>query len=1014
MPRNLIIVDGPVEQPILLEKLRRAFPGMQFEEAAGAAEKPDCDFFDHVPAVLFHAGLDGVLLDVSADFAEFFGLPGRPAARGQNIRDFHANADDFRRWMDALLRDGKVRKAEAWFNRQTGKPVLIRIDARLLLDKNGARQGIEGVLHDMTERQEVELELNQAFASVDRLMQQQTVELYHANHALQDKILAHKQAEAELKKERDFVSAIMETAGALILVLDHQARIVRFNTACERLSGLSQAAVQGKTLWETVVPEEDREAVQPRYHKLLAGEFPSHFENRWRAGQGNPRLITWSNTGLLDEDGKVCYIIAVGVDVTASRHAEEKLQKVYQQNELILRAVGDGICGVDLNGNTTFVNPAAARMIGCQPEELIGKSLHQTTHHSHRDGSPYPVGECPNFAAIQDGRTHQSSDEWFWRLDGTGFPVEMVSTPIVEAGAIVGSVVSFKDITERKQAEAQLRKLSLAVEQSANAIMITDKAGTIEYVNTRFAELTGYTAEEVIGLSPAFLKSNETPPQVYERMWQTVLAGKEWHGEFHNRKKNGDLYWCLVSISPIKDGAGETTHLVAITEDISEQKSAESTINRLAFYDPLTALPNRRLFRDRVEQEVFHAKRSGKKFALLIFGLDRFKAINDSLGHGLGDQLLQAVALRVRHELSDINSLARLGGDEFALIVKEFTQVEDLARVAEKLTEALKQPFVLDGREIFMTASIGLGLFPDDSDSAEGLIGNADIALYRAKEEGRDTFQFFTPDMTHRALERLTMENSLRRALENGEFQLHYQPQAAFGAEGIMAVEALLRWNHPESGMISPARFIPIAEETGMIVPIGEWVLRTACTDLQRWRQEGLPPFKMAVNLSARQFRQSSLLALIRQVLEETGLPAEWLELELTESILMHNPDEAAATLQKLKTMGISLSIDDFGTGYSSLSYLKRFPIHKLKIDKSFVRDIISDPNDAAIAQAVINLGHSLNLTVIAEGVETGEALRFLQDQGCDELQGYYFSRPLPADRLVEFIRARSSALVRT
>lgn len=986
MPRNTIIADGADDQP----------------------ENSDDSFIAHIPAVFFQSELDGSLLGVSADFAAFFGFPERRDLQGRNIQDFHVNADDFRTWTDALRRDAKIRETEVWFIRQAGVPALIHIDARLLPGKNGEQQKIEGILCDMSERQEVERELNQAYASVDQLMRQQTVELYHANQALQDKVLAHKQAEAALKKERDFVSAIMETAGAPILVLDHQARIVRFNPACEQLSGFSQAEVLGKTLWETVIPEEDSAQAQVLYEKLLAGEFPSHFENRWRSKLEIPRLLTWSNTGLLDEGGKVCYIIAIGVDVTARRSAEEKLQKIYQQNELILRAVGDGICGLDLNGNTTFVNPAAARMIGCLPEDLIGKSLHQFTHHSRRDGTPYPVGECPNFAAIRDGSTQQSADEWFWRTDGRAFPVDMISTPILESGAIVGSVVSFKDVTDRRQAEAQLRKLSRAVEQSANAIMITDRSGKIEYVNTRFAELTGYTADEVIGLNPDFLKSNETPAHVYERLWQTVLAGKEWHGEFHNRKKNGGLYWCLVSISPIKDDAGETTHLVAITEDISEQKLAESTINRLAFYDPLTALPNRRLFGDRVEQEIFHALRSNSKFALLIFGLDRFKNINDSLGHGKGDQLLQAVALRVRNELGDFNSLARLGGDEFALITKEFELAEEPAHTAKKLMDALKQPFVLDGREIFMTASIGIGLFPNDSDSAEGLIGNASIALYRAKEKGRDTFQFFTPDMTHRALERLTMENSLRRALENGEFQLHYQPQAGLNNGKTVAVEALLRWNHPESGMISPARFIPIAEETGMIVPIGEWVLRTACTDLRQWQKAGLAPFKIAVNLSARQFRQSALPAIIGQILQETGLSAEWLELELTESILMHNPDEAAATLLELKSMGISLAIDDFGTGYSSLSYLKRFPIHKLKIDQSFVRDITRDANDAAIAQAIIDLGHSLNLTVIAEGVETGEALRFLQAQGCDEYQGYHFSRPLAADRLVEFFRTKS------
>jgi diguanylate cyclase (GGDEF)-like protein/PAS domain S-box-containing protein len=557
---------------------------------------------------------------------------------------------------------------------------------------------------------------------------------------------------------------------------------------------------------------------------------------------------------------------------------------------------------------------------------------------------------------------------------------------------------------KRKQAEEKLRKLSRAVEQSASAVLITDRHGIIEYVNPWFTRITGYREDEVIGKTPRILKSVETHPETHKRLWDTLLSGKEWTGELHNTKKNGDLYWCLETISPLKNENGDITHFVAVTEDISERKQAEQTIRHLAFHDPLTGLPNRRLFRDRLAQAAAARNRDDNAFALLLLDLDHFKTINDTLGHDMGDALLKAVASRLSNHIRQGDTLARMGGDEFALIATGFSQPEDMAHLAGKLLEALKVPFNLGTHEVYVTTSIGLTLYPTDTADVDALVKNADIALYRAKDAGRNNFQFFTQDMNVAIMHRLKLESSMRRAIERSEFLLHYQPQVDLATGKIHGTEALIRWNNPEFGMVSPADFIPVAEDTGMIVQIGEWVLRTACAQAKAWERGGMP-MRVAVNLSARQFIQDDLAETIADILLDTGLDPAMLEVELTESILMKDTSTASTILNKLHAMGVQISIDDFGTGYSSLSYLKRLPIQLLKIDQSFVRDIHTDPDDRAIVTAVIALAHSLKLHVVAEGVETEEQLAFLRQYNCDILQGYLFSRPVTGDAVMELLR---------
>lgn len=561
------------------------------------------------------------------------------------------------------------------------------------------------------------------------------------------------------------------------------------------------------------------------------------------------------------------------------------------------------------------------------------------------------------------------------------------------------------EIAERKKVEEQLRKLSQAIEQSPSIVLILDTEGRIEYVNPKFSQITDYAPEEVVGLNLRDL--SEQSPKEYQQMWKAITSGEEWRGEFRSKKKNGELYWELTSTSPIRNPEGIITHFLVVKEDITQRKRDEETILHMAYHDALTDLPNRSLLNDRLTQALVHARRNKQMLAVMFIDLDRFKTINDTLGHAIGDQLLQSVAKRLVNLLREGDTVARMGGDEFILLLPGITQAESAAKIAYKILEAFKPSFYFNDHELHVTSSIGIALYPDDGEDAETLLKNADTAMYRAKEQGRNNYQFYTPAMNATAFERLVLENNLRRALERKEFVIYYQPKICLQTEQIVGMEALVRWQHPELGLISPAKFIPLAEETGLIVPLGAWVLHTACTQSKTWQNAGFPPLDIAVNLSARQFQQPDLVEMVARVLEETGLAPYHLQLEITESIAMQNVEFTVKMLRKLKEMGIRILLDDFGVDYSSLSYLKRFPLHALKIDQSFMHDISTNSYSAMIITMIITLAHSLKLNVIAEGVETKEQLDFLKQLHCDEAQGYYFGPPISAEEFTQLLQKK-------
>ena len=566
-------------------------------------------------------------------------------------------------------------------------------------------------------------------------------------------------------------------------------------------------------------------------------------------------------------------------------------------------------------------------------------------------------------------------------------------------------IVTRRDDLRRRRVSEQV------FDQTAEGIVITDLERRIISVNRAFSEITGYAAEEALGRHPEdLLRSGRHDPEIYRQIEASLAGQGSWRGEMWHRRKSGEIYPEWLAISLVRDAAGCPEHYIGIFSDISQQKRDAERIRFLAYYDALTGLPNRTLLADRAAKAIAVAQRNGARVAVLFMDLDGFKHVNDSLGHLLGDALLQLVGQRLGQQTRRADTLSRFGGDEFVLLLTESEGPESIAAAARRCLDALSTPFELDGHDIDITTSIGISVFPDDGQTLEALVKNADTAMYQAKESGRNQFRFFETAMNARATARATLGNDLRRALERNELFLHYQPQAEITSGDIVGVEALVRWQHPQLGTIPPADFIPVAEEIGLIGRLGEWVLNEACRQAVAWQRAGLPHIPVAVNLSALQLRSPDFLDSVRRALQSAGLDAHWLELELTESVLMHQVDSVMQTLHGLSELGIRIAIDDFGTGYSSLAYLRRLAIDKLKIDRSFIRDLSVDPEDALIVATIIRMAHSLRLRVIAEGVEASEQLATLRAQGCDEIQGYHLSRPLPADALAEFIRERFAA----
>lgn len=677
-----------------------------------------------------------------------------------------------------------------------------------------------------------------------------------------------------------------------------------------------------------------------------------------------------------------------------------EIQATQQQLRATIDAIPDPLFELDLDGLYCSVHSQRAELLMAPADMLVGHNVTEVLPAV----AALSVMDVLNEAHAQGWSTGRQIVLDLPSLGATWFELS-AARKATSPSAKPRFIVLSRDITERKRSQEQLQLTAQVFDQSSEAIVIADAAHTIVRINRAFTRITGYTEAEAVGQSVRLLTVAGADDDFHaDTVYAQLPQGGSWEGEAWGRRKDASTYPQWLSVSSVRDGNGVVTHSITLFRDITQQREAQDRIQRLAHFDPLTNLPNRALLAERAHRHIADEQARGGTLAMLFLDLDHFKNVNDSLGHRIGDILLVAVAQRLQSLLRPQDTVSRLGGDEFLLLLPA-TSAAAAADMATQLLAAVAQPFQIDPYELTTTLSVGIAMYPADGESFDTLYQRADAAMYRAKQNGRNRYGFFTADLEARTARALQIENALRRALERNQFELHYQPQVSLTTRQVVGAEALLRWRHPELGLVSPAEFIPVAESSGMIVAIGEWVIHTAVRDTKRWLDLHLPLRAVSVNVSAVQFRHPQLPEMVTRCLEQAGLPARRLELELTEGAAVDDPAAALAMMDQLHDRGVRLSMDDFGTGYSSLSYLKRFQIYKLKIDQSFVRDLEEDANDRAIVSAIIRMAQALGMQTTAEGVETDGQLEFLRAQGCDEAQGFYFSRPLPADAFEAYLR---------
>ncbi len=702
---------------------------------------------------------------------------------------------------------------------------------------------------------------------------------------------------------------------------------------------------------------------------------------------------------LTREGGMAC----VRTDITHTQKIEHKLRSL----GLAMEQSPASVMITDTDGKIEYVNPKFTQVSGYSREEAIGQPAGMLNS-----------GEMPPQIYRELWDAIERGEEWHGQLlnrrkDGSLFwESASISSVRDDQGNCQSYIAVKEDITQQKETEEQLKMIEAVFNTSNEAIMVANADGLIKTINPAFSRITGYSLDDVKGQNPSILSSGRHDAHFYDDMWQEILRQGSWSGEIWNRRKNGSIYPEWLSVSVVYDSEGEIIEYVAVFSDITKRKNDEAQIVRQAYYDELTQLPNRTLMSDRLNLAILTADRDEQKIALLFIDLDRFKYVNDSLGHEYGDDLLKQVAMRLNECVRDTDTVARFGGDEFVILLHNIKSEADASLVAHKLIEQLSSPFNLSGREIIIGASIGIAMHPGDADTAEVLIRNADLAMYKAKQSGRNQAHFFTAAMQEHANQRMTLEQDLRHALSRDQLEVHYQPIMAGHNRITQGVEALLRWRHPERGLIPPDQFIPLAEETGLIGDIGYWVLTTACAQLAEWRGQGLSLY-LSVNISERQRELSLNADQVAEVLAHNNLEPQALMLEITEGLLLQDSEETLSWLQGFKSLGVSLAIDDFGTGYSSLSYLKRFPVDTLKIDREFINDLETDRYAQSLVKAIISMAASLDLRMVAEGVETDAQCDMLLGQQCDLMQGFLFCRPLPAEQLTEWLQAHTEAQVR-
>ncbi|MGN6234122.1 MAG: sensor domain-containing protein [Trinickia sp.] len=780
------------------------------------------------------------------------------------------------------------------------------------------------------------------------------------------------------------------------------------NAAAVEQYGYGENEFLGMTIRDLCWPDEIarlesflvRGNAAPRRGRVSAGVW------RHRRRDGTQLSADMSNHALTFMGRPAMFALAD--DVTEQIKAEAEAQRSNQMLETVIDNIPQRIFWKDRDSRYLGCNMAFARDAGlAYTEQVIGKTDDDMPWSALADALRRADAEV-----IATG-VPKMNHEFEVMIDGAHRAGITSKIPLTNGnGTVIGVLGSYTDVTDRKRSDLALRLQSRALDASVNAILITAASGNghvIEYANPAFKRITGYDPAEVVGQDCRFLQRDDRDQEGLVEIREGLAANREVSAVLRNYRKDGALFWNQLFIAPVPNPDGNTTHHIGVINDVTDLIRYQEQLEYQANYDALTRLPNRNLLRERLDQAIAR----GQSLAVVFIDLDGFKNVNDSLGHSIGDRLLGVVAERLARSARPSDTVARHGGDEFVIVLTDAVDEKTLIGWMERVRATISEPVWLDGTELYVGCSMGASLFPQDGEDAETLLKKADLAMYRAKDMGRNTFQFYQPEMNTSVGARLNLERRLRRALRDGEFLLHYQPQVDIESGQIVGMEALVRWLDPEVGLVPPSAFIPVAEESGLIGPLSEWVLREACRQNKAWQDEGLPPARVSVNLSARQFQQRDIAKLVMSILEETGLEPQYLELELTESTIMRNAEEAVTMLAELHALGIGLAIDDFGTGYSSLSYLKRFPVDRLKIDRSFVSDIGASSDDETITSAIIALAHSLQLQVIAEGVETAAQLDFLKERACNEMQGYFFARPLPHDAIPNLLQQAPALNVR-
>ena len=809
-------------------------------------------------------------------------------------------------------------------------------------------------------------------------------------------ILQRSMAFRESQMQQQLLENLIKVSPTLLYIKDTHSRYLLVSESYASMLGKTRQQIIGLRPTDLFSPQE-AERILNNDQAVLRTERVREFEES-AVIRGMRHVFLDIKAPFYDANGLLAGVTCSSIDITERKLAEDQLKETENQFEALAKLPLVGIYVLQ-NGALVYVNNKLAEMSGYPLSELF--KLDTTTLLDDQS--------IPDFEQLLSNRLSGSNLGYteFKLRHRAGHFIDVVTQAdrFIYRGepAIIGILL---DVSDKTAAQQQLQLTAQVFANASEGIVITDANFKITAVNRAFSRITEFSEGLALGKRSRMFSAAVGEGGFGADILAKINTDGSWQGEMIDRRKSGTYYPAWLSISVVRNELNAITHYVGVFTDITARKQTEERLYFLANHDALTELPNRTLFLDTLHHSIVQAKLHHEQLAVLFIDLDRFKIINDTLGHTAGDLLLKAVSERLTLTLGEADLVARLGGDEFTVLLERTPNLQEVSHQADRILHALSKPFLVHGREFFITCSIGISLFPNDGEDSLTLLKNADVAMYRAKEVGKNTYQFFAADMNARAFELLVMENSLRHALDRREISIAFQPQVRLSDNKLIGVEALMRWQHPDLGLIPPSRFIPLAEETGLIVPMGEWMLITACQEAMRMHAAGGTDLTISVNLSARQFDKATLVPIVLSALQNSGLPAHSLELEITESMIMQQPEEALAIMEDLTDLGVKLAIDDFGTGYSSLSHLKRFPLHTLKIDRSFVEGLPNERSDLAIAETIITLGKHLGMTVIAEGVETAEQAAFLERERCEEVQGFLYAKALPVSEFEDFLRS--------